>query len=133
MCIELILPPDVTDSGSSLSCPCTDELVNSLTKAWVYIVVGLEDPESFSAPGGFGISDASCDFRKHLHTTTHLWSHINSHPCEVLLWGCKCRRIVYPGASIHWISLAEFDINEFKLVHLSLSLTNYFSNCKTGR
>jgi len=130
MFVELVLAPGVTDSGSSLSCPYTNELVNSLIKARVYIAVGTEDLKSFSGPGGFGALDANCDFRKHLHLATHLWSDMYPLPYNALLGGCGCRVRSYPGTWIYWIPLVEFDISEFKLVNPSLRLANCFSNHK---
>jgi len=133
MFVELVLAPGVTDSESSLSCPYTNELVNSLIKARAYIHVGSEDAESFSAHGGLGAFDANCDFRKRLHISTHLGSDIRSLPYNALLWGCKCRGRWYPGTVVSWIPLVEFDMSEFKLVNPSPWLTDCFSNCKSCR
>lgn len=113
MSVELVLSPRVPDSGASLSCPYTNELVNSLIKAQVYIHVGTEDTENFSTLGGFGVE---CDFRKRLHISTHLRNSIHSLPYNVSLWGCKCRGRWYPGTVIFWVSLVVFEIRAFKLV-----------------
>lgn len=72
MSAELVLASGVTDSGSTLSYPYTNELVNSFIKAKVYIEFGDEDTGSFSALGVFGALGANCDFHKNLHVSTHL-------------------------------------------------------------
>ncbi len=117
--VELVLAPGVPDSASSLSYPYTNELINSVIKAWVYIYAGDEDPESFSAFGRYGVFDVGVDFRKRLHTVTHLYSETRSLPGQGQVWGCRCRRKDYVGTRICWISLADFNVNEFKMVSAS--------------
>ncbi len=116
MAIELVLAPGVPDSASSLSYPYTNELVNSLIKAKVYIDIGREDEENFSTPGRFGVLDADLDFRKRLHILTNTWSASGSLPASGYLWNCEYRNKSYPGTLISWISLSKFNIDEFKSV-----------------
>lgn len=104
------------DSASSLSHPYTNELVNSLIKASVYIDVGSEDSRSFSVAGGFGALNAECDFRKSLHVFTNLVSVAGPFPRNGWVWGCQRRAKLYPGTRIVWVSLAKFNVSEFKLV-----------------
>lgn len=120
MPIELIRAPGVTDSASSLSYPYTNELVNSLIKARVYISVGREDSQSFSAPGGLGALGADLDFRKRLHILTHFGSTIGSLPSSGFRWGCECRAKSSPGTRVCWIPLDKFNVDEFKLVNPSI-------------
>ncbi len=119
MSIELVLAPGVTDSASSLSYPYTNELVNSVLKTWVYAPAGNEDIESFSAFGRYGVFDVDLDFRKRLHMTTHLYSAPGSLPIQDQVWGCRCRFKPYVGGDIRWILLADFNVDEFKLVRAS--------------
>ncbi len=58
MSVELVVARGVTDSASCLSYPYTNELVNSVIKARVYICVGHEDGESFSATGAYGAEES---------------------------------------------------------------------------
>ncbi len=118
--VELVPARGVADSASSLSCPYTNELVNSVIKAWVYISVGDEDSDSFSALGAYGVFDADIDFRKCLHIDTHLDSGTGSPPFQGRIWGCRCRCKSYTGTFITWISLADFVVDEFKLAGVSL-------------
>ncbi len=124
MSVELVLAPGVADSASSLSYPYTNELVNSVIKAIVYDSVGDEDSDSFSALGAYGVFDVDIDFRKCLYIDTYL-SGTGPIPTQDRLWGCRSRHKLYVGVWIYWISLADFDVNEFKSV--SDSLVN-FSN-----
>jgi len=87
-------------------------LVNSLIKAGVYTEVGVEGGENFSGPGGLGALDANLDFRKRLHIHTHLRNILG--PDSSSRWGCRCRHKCYQGTRIVWVSLAGFDVNEFK-------------------
>ncbi len=119
MLVELVLAPGVTDSASSLSYPYTNELVNSVIKANVYIRVGHEDGESFSALGVYGVFDVDIDFSKWLHIVAYLYSVPGSPPGQAQIWGCRCRFKNYMGTLIHWISLADFDVDEFHLVSAS--------------
>ncbi len=116
MSTELVLAPSVTDSAASLSYPHANELVNSFIKAWVYACVGDEDRDRFSALGAFGVFDVDIDFRKCMHIATYLYSGTGSLPSPSWFWGCRCRFKYYAGTSINWISLADFDVNEFKMV-----------------
>lgn len=115
------------DSASSLSYPYTNELVNSLIKAWVYYEAGNEHSENFSQPGseGRGPPGAERDYRKHLQVFTYLGRVIPAEPNSVttrLLWGCECRTKSFPGTYIAWISgndFSKFSVNEFKRVRAS--------------
>lgn len=78
--VELVLAPGVTDSATSLSCSYANELVNSVIKAWVYVCVGSEDFESFSAFRKYGVFDVEVDFRKRLHIATYLYGAPESLP-----------------------------------------------------
>ena len=120
MSVELVRASGVADSASTLSYPYTNELVNSAIKDWVYSAFGNEDTESFSALGVFGALGVACDFRKCLHVSTHPGSEDGSLPWSGMMWGCQCRSKGYPGTRIIWISLDKFDVNEFKLVSISL-------------
>lgn len=113
--VELVIVP-VADSASSLSYPYTNELVNSVIKANVYIRVGYEDMDSFSALGQYGVFDVDIDFHKWLHIFTSFYSAPGSLPGQSQIWGCRCRYEYYVGTEINWISLADFDIDEFKMV-----------------
>ncbi len=119
MLVELVLAPGVADSASSLSYPYTNELVNSVIKARVYIRAGIEDGGSFSVLGANGVFDVDVDFRKRLHIVTRLFSTPGSPPRRSQSWGCRCRFTCYVGTDITWISLADFDVNEFKMVSAS--------------
>ncbi len=119
MPVELVLAPGVLDSASSLSYPYTNELVNSFIKARVYTDAGDEDTESFSAFGRYGAFDVDIDFRKHLHITTHLNSGLGLLPFQYWVWGCRCRDMDYVGTEIRRILLADFNVDEFKLVNAS--------------
>ena len=112
----------MADSASTLSYPHTSELVNSLIKRGAYAEFGNEDARSFSSLTGFGVLAATCDFRKHLHVDTHLAGEKGSLPGSYIMWGCECRGKAYSGTRIYWFSLDEFDINEFKMVTISLSI-----------
>ncbi len=116
MSVELIPAPGVADSASSLSYPYTNELVNSIIKANVYISVGDEDLESFSALGAYGVFDADIDFRKCLHIDSYQTSSI---PVPAWIWGCGRLRTCYVGTFINWVSLDDFDVDEFKIVSVS--------------
>ncbi len=120
MSVELVLAPGVTDSASSLSYPYANELVNSAIKAWVYTYAGDEDRENFSALGAFGVFYINTDFRKRLRIVTHFYvAGTGPLPVRNQVWGCRCRDKWYVRASITWISLADFDVNKFKLVSAS--------------
>ncbi len=119
MIVELVLTPGVTDSASSLSYPYTTELVNSVIKAWVYTNAGDESGNSFSAFGAYGVFHVHIDFRKRLHLVTHLFSGTGSLPGQSQIWGCRCLAKRYVGSDIYWISLADFSVDEFKLVSVS--------------
>ncbi len=116
MSVELVHAPGVPDSASSLSYPYTNELVNSVIKAWVYIYAGDEDAESFSVFGRYGEFQVDVDFRKRLHIDTYLISGTGSLPDQYHFWGCRCRAKNYMGTEINWISLAGFNVDGFKLV-----------------
>lgn len=133
MFADLVLAPGVADSRSSLSYPYTSELVNSLIKARVYMTFGDDDTESFSTFGAFGTLGADRDFRKWLHVVTHLFSGISSLPFNVRTWGCQFKCRSYPGTIIAWASLAEFNVNEFKLVDCCLWSTDRLSDHKSCR
>ncbi len=120
MIIELILAPGVEDSAASLSYPSSNEVVNSLVKAYVYFHTGAEDSQSFSVDGQARKLDADCDFRKRLHIVAHL---VDSRPSSGLRWGCRCRFKWVHGTSISWVPREEFpkfNVMEFKLVKKSL-------------
>ncbi len=119
MLVELVLAPGMADSASYLSYPYTNELVNSVIKAFVYIRVGTEDRESFSALGAYGVFDVDVDFHKWLHIAAYLASWPGSLPGQGQIWGCRYRFKLYMGTWIHWISLADFDVDEFHLVSTS--------------
>ncbi len=116
MSVELVLAPGVLDSASSLSYPYTKELINSVIKAWVYAYAGYEDIESFSAFGRYGVFDVDVDFRKRLHIITHLNSRTGSLPRQHRIWGCRYRVTSYARTEIALISLADFNVDGFKLV-----------------
>ncbi len=116
MSVELVLAPGVANSASSLSYPYTNELVNSIIKATVYLSVGDEDFDSFSTLGAYGVFDIDLDFRKCLLLDTHFLSKTGSVPSQGRVWGCRRRFRYYVGTSIFWIRLADFDVNEFKSV-----------------
>lgn len=121
MSVELVLASDVLDSASSLSCPYTNELVNSIIKARVYVSVGTEDVNSFSALGAYGMFNVDVDFRKRLHIDTYIYSAATgSHPFHFLFWGVRGCFKLYVGTEIRWFSLVEFNVDEFKLVSASL-------------
>ncbi len=134
MSVELVLAPDVTDSVSSLSCPHTDESINSLIKDLIYIRIGDEDQESFSTLGGYVVSYVDIDSRKCLHLATKLSNDPGALPFRDRLWGCRCRVQSYVGTEIYWISLADFDVDAFKLVSDSPSkLTQLIVNSVNRR
>ncbi len=114
--VELVLAPGVTDSASTLSCPHTNELANSVIKDYVYFRVGSEDREKFSALGSFGVFDVDVDFRKRLYIATRLYGAPGSRSGRHQIWGCKCRYRHYVGSDIHWFPLANFNVSEFKSV-----------------
>ncbi len=120
MSVELVTVPSVDDSAPSLSYPYTNELVNSFIKAMVYTHVGVEDTDSFSVLGRSGVFDVDVDFRKRLHIVTYIDSVLSPFSVHTWLWGCKCRFKLYVGTEINLISLAEFNVNEFKSVSDSL-------------
>jgi len=111
----LVLAPGVPDSAASLSYPYTNELINSLLKAYVYVEVGGEDPAGFPVLRESRRSDADCDFRKRMY----IWS---TWPGPVRtfgswLWGCYSHMKGVPGAEIGYISpsgFPKFDIIRFK-------------------
>ncbi len=109
----------MTDSVSSLSYPYTNELVNSFIKDRVYTRAGDEDPESFSVLGRYGAFGVDFDFRKSLHVATRLTRASGSHPFQSIVWGCRCRCKVDVGTRIYWITLADFDVDKFKMVGAS--------------
>ncbi len=117
--LELVLAPGVTDSALSLSYPYANELVNSAIKALVYIRVGVEDMDSFSALGAFAVLDVNIDFRKCLHIITNFSSAPDSLPRLGWAWGCRSHLKHYVGTSIIWISLADFDVDKFDTVSAS--------------
>ncbi len=120
MSVELVVAPGVADSASSLSYPYTNELVNSVIKASVYIHAGHEDWESFTAFGRYGVFDVDIDFRKYLHLLTHLFSGTGSYPAQSRIWGCRRNYNSYVGTEISWIFLAGFNVDQFKSVCASL-------------
>ncbi len=119
MSVELVLAPGVTDSASALSYPSTNELVNSLVKALVYTHSGGEDPEHFSGYGRYGALQVDVDFRKRMHMFTLFHCGPGSLPYQDQVWGCKCRSKAFVGTLIYWFSLADFNVDEFKLVSAS--------------
>ncbi len=125
--LELVLVPGVADSASSLSYPDTNELINSVIKARVYMNVGDENTERFSALGAYGVFGADVDFRKCLHIVTYLYRTPRSLPGGPI-WGCRRRYKLYMGTSIYWISLADFKVDEFKLVS-ALLIRQFFFPC----
>ncbi len=112
MSVELALASGVTDSLSSLSYPYTNELVNSFIKAWAYTYAGEEDMERFSVFGRYGAYQIDVDFRKRLHIVSHLYNGT----AYGRMWGCRCRYKLNVGSVIYWASLADFNVDEFKLV-----------------
>ncbi len=60
--------------------------------------------------------DVRVDFRKCLHITTHLYSETRSLPGQGQVWGCRYRIKSYVGTEIGLISLADFNVDDFKLV-----------------
>ncbi len=117
--VELALALGVTDSASTLSYPCTNELVHSVIKAVVYAYAGDEDVQSFSAFGRYGVFRVDIDFHKCLHIVTHIFSGTGSLPGQGRIWGCRCRYKHYARTELIWISLADFNVNEYKLVSVS--------------
>lgn len=111
----MVTAPGVSGSGSSLSYPHTNELINSLIKARVYIHIGAEDAENFPIPGDPAGLRGECDFRKHFHIVTNFWVR-RPVAKSALVWGCECLQKTWPGTRIRTISWAKFDVNEFKLV-----------------
>ncbi len=120
MSVELVIAPGVTDSASCLSYPYTNEMVNSYIKAYVYTNAGNESWESFSAFGRYGVFDVDIDFRKRLHIIMHFFGGTGSLTAQGHIWGCRRRSKSYMGTQIFWISLADFDVNGFKLVSAPL-------------
>ncbi len=120
MPVELVLAPGVAESASSLSYPYTNELVNSFIKACVYAYVGDEDLKNFSAFGRYGVFDVDVDFCKRLHIITLLNSAPGSLSYQYRIWGCRSRYKCYVGTEFECISLADFNIDKFKLVSASL-------------
>ncbi len=114
--VDLVLAPGVGDSTSSLSYPYRNELVNSVIKDIIYIRAGAEDGDNFSVLGANGVFSVDLDFRKYLHIVTHFNSTPGSVASHGWLWGCRRRLKTYVGTDITWISLADFDVDEFKLV-----------------
>ncbi len=120
MSLELVLAPGMTNSASSLSYPYTNELVNSHIKAQVYIHAGAEDVTSFSVLGRYGVFGVDIDFRKSLCIGTHLLGAFGSFTFQNHLWDCRCRLIVYVGTLIYRITLADFNVDKFKVASVSL-------------
>ncbi len=111
MSVELALAPGVTDSALSLSYPYTNELINSLIKALIYICVGGEHAQSFSALGVFRVFDVDIDFHKWLYIVTSLYSVYDPRPdSDGWIWGCRSRFKYYMGTDIRWILLTDFNI-----------------------
>ncbi len=117
--LELVLAPGVPNSAASLSYPYTNELVNSFLKAYIYVKVGEENKRSFFVSREPGSLSAKCDFRKRLHTHTHLSR--SDFLFQHMLWGCVSEARFFPGTVLECIPGSEFhkfDLVEFKSVSL---------------
>jgi hypothetical protein len=116
-----VLAPGFPGSASSLSHPYTNELVNSLIKAWVYHYV----TRGFSKHPYDPLEnrdEVDCDHRKNLYVATSVSRTLNLNPDAPFrrtFWSYQCYAKATIGTRITWLRGSEFrkfDIAEFKQV-----------------
>lgn len=117
--LGLVLAPGFPDSASSLSHPYTNELVNSVIKAWAYTSVTRG---FFSGSYYPNKEEIHCDYRKNLYVTTSVCrtvSHTPDAPFRSWFRNHLCFAKVVLGTQIMWLrgsQFHKFGIAEFKQV-----------------